>query len=208
MVHIFPRFVTILILYVSGVLASGAHAAAVLNVADNGRLDGASGVDVGGVRYDVQFVEGSCIDVFSGCDATADFAFLDPDTAYLAASALLEQVFVDDSGLGLYDSLLAGLMRGCSFTLNRACSALTPYQSIPGGVRFHGTRNEPSVTLDAVDRFGIRIIERDTTLDDEQVWARWSLSPATAVHEPSTAALIAAAVLGLASIRRRSRRPD
>ena len=53
---------------------SATASAATLNVV-GGQLMGASGVDVGGILYDVEFLDGTCIDLFSGCDESADFDF-------------------------------------------------------------------------------------------------------------------------------------
>ena len=60
-----------------------------------GNLLGATNATVDGTLYDVEFVEGSCVDVFTGCDELADFDFTDAATALLAAQALLDQVWVD-----------------------------------------------------------------------------------------------------------------
>ena len=75
--------------------AAGANAAT-LNVVD-GILYGASDVDVLGQLYDVEFLDGTCIALFSGCDSTSDFAFTTLTGARTAAGALLSQVFVDSA---------------------------------------------------------------------------------------------------------------
>ena len=54
---------------------SGAHAAPILEVSSDGKLTGASGVEVGGALYDVAFKDGTCAGLFSGCDQAADFQF-------------------------------------------------------------------------------------------------------------------------------------
>jgi hypothetical protein len=54
---------------------------------------------VGGSLYDVSFLEGSCAELFSGCDGLDDFQFQDPASVNLATAALLDQVFI-----GIYDS--------------------------------------------------------------------------------------------------------
>jgi len=69
--------------------------AATLNVV-GGQLLGASGVNVGGTLYDVQFLDGTCAAVFSGCDnAATDFDFTTLAAATAAAQALLDQVLLD-----------------------------------------------------------------------------------------------------------------
>ena len=56
------------------------------------RLD-AFGLNVGGSVYDVAFVEGTCIDLFDGCDEVSDSAFTSLADAPLASQALLILVF-------------------------------------------------------------------------------------------------------------------
>jgi hypothetical protein len=91
---------------------------------------GASGVDVGGTFYDVQFLDGTCIDLYNGCDDVSDFTFQTQAAAILAAQALLDQVILD-GGVGQFDSQ-PGLTFGC-ISLAVFCDVLTPYAfPIPG----------------------------------------------------------------------------
>ena len=70
--------------------------AVTLNVdSGTGQLLGATEVDVDGVLYDVDFVEGSCVALFDGCDSTSDFTFTTSTAALAAANALQSQVFTD-----------------------------------------------------------------------------------------------------------------
>src|SRR3954465_15827217 len=59
-----------------------------------GELTGASEVNVGGTLYNVEFVDGSCNSLFSGC-IDASFTFHTASTAAAAAQALIDQVFTD-----------------------------------------------------------------------------------------------------------------
>jgi hypothetical protein len=90
-------------LVVSLALASSADAATLL-VNGSGLLTGATGVDVGGTLYDVEFVEGSCVALFDGCDAVTDFDFTTAADVLAASQALLDQVFLDVSGQGTFDT--------------------------------------------------------------------------------------------------------
>ncbi len=54
-------------------MARPAHGATP-QIAD-GLLTGAWGVDVDGILHDVSFVDGSCVDLSSGCDALEDLPF-------------------------------------------------------------------------------------------------------------------------------------
>lgn len=98
--------------------------AATLNVV-GGQLFGASGVIVDGASYDVAFLDGSCIDLYGGCDQSTEFAFTTSGDAILASRALIDQVFLDSVDLGLFDSD-PSLTNGCTGTT--LCGALTPYE--------------------------------------------------------------------------------
>jgi len=102
----------------------------VLNI-EGAQLLGASGINVDGRLLDVSFVDGSCIELFDGCDQASDFFFQDPVLANAANMALLEQVFVD-SDLGLFDSD-PRLINGC-FLLT--CIVLTPVGPNDPGLDF------------------------------------------------------------------------
>jgi hypothetical protein len=75
------------------VLIAGGAQAATLNVV-GGQLHGAFGVDVGGTLYNVEFLDGTCIALFNGCDAVSDFTFQSSALAASASQALLDQVFL------------------------------------------------------------------------------------------------------------------
>jgi hypothetical protein len=49
---------------------------------------GASDVLVDGSLYDVQFLDGTCIDLYDGCDEVSDFTFQTSASAVLASQAL------------------------------------------------------------------------------------------------------------------------
>lgn len=91
-------------------------------IVELGELKGAHGVNVDGAVYDVEFVEGTCIDVFDGCDEASDFGFADLAAAQLASQALQDQVFLD-GGAGNFDSV-PNLTFGCSGSF---CGAVTPF---------------------------------------------------------------------------------
>ncbi len=95
--------------------------AATLNVV-GGQLVGASGVDVDGALYNVQFVDGSCVSVFYGCEVS-DFDFQTQALAVLATQALLDQVLLDGP-LGLFDSD-PELTAGCSDL--SVCTVFIPF---------------------------------------------------------------------------------
>jgi len=109
------------ILAVVLVLVASSAQAATLNVV-GGQLLGASDVLVDGSLYNVEFLDGTCIDLYSGCDDVSDFTFQTQAAALLAAQALLDQVFLD--GADLFDTN-PELTFGCVDT--GLCEAGTPY---------------------------------------------------------------------------------
>ena len=92
MLHIRPfnRFILISLVLL-GLSVSSASAATLTVV--GGELQGATGVLVGGISYNVSFEDGSCISLFGGCDEAADFTFHNSADADSASAALLTQVF-------------------------------------------------------------------------------------------------------------------
>ncbi len=88
------RFLALVVL-VLGWTVTSVHASALL-VVSGGILTGAKGVDVGGTLYDVEFMDGTCVALFNGCDNPAtDLTFTTQADALAASQALLDQVFLD-----------------------------------------------------------------------------------------------------------------
>lgn len=105
--------------------SSAVYAAAVL-VWDGSQYTGATGIDIGGALYDVEFVDGSCVSVFSGCDDASDFFFKTESESAVATSALFNAFFAavlaaDDGSVDANPELL----RGCD--LATFCIIRTPH---------------------------------------------------------------------------------
>lgn len=103
-----------LIIFVCGFLACLSANAATLNVV-NGQLFGASELNIDGALFDVEFLDGSCSELFNGCNPSVDSGITDFQQATAAGEALLEQVFID-TGDGDFDS---------NPTLTNGCLGLT-----------------------------------------------------------------------------------
>ena len=175
--------------------------AASLNVV-GGQLLGASDVIVDGSLYDVEFLGGTCIALFNGCDDLSDFMFQSQAAAISASQALLDQVFLDGAS-GNFDSL-PQLSFGCSDP--SVCHVLTPYgftATNPGIIETSDSRNfaSPSSDNDAIFTKDV-VVTFDLTTSTNFTYAVWS-SP---VPEPSTALLMGFGLTGLSWAGRRRNR--
>jgi|TARA_R110002126_G_scaffold154876_1_gene301907 hypothetical protein len=205
-------------------LSSVVAGAATLIVSD-GTLTGATGVDVQGTLYDVEFRDGNCAALFDGCNEDSDFDFQDYATANAAGQALMDTVFFD--GLqGNFDSD-PWTIRGCSSDdSNERCNVYTPYDyELYEGVDFF----DQPVVLDQISFATVVNLEfseissgdflssstqfwqtTDFTLinnagNDNRTFALWS-AQAASVPLPAGVWLLLTGVLGMVGLRRRARR--
>jgi PEP-CTERM motif len=153
-------------------------------IVEGGVLLGADDVVVGGVSYDVRFIDGSCASLYDGCNSMSDFAFDTKRDARAATAVLLRDVLVDGP-LGRFDSD-PSLVEGCDA---RRCSIFTPY-------RIDRSRASLSTGLNASGRdrttTGRIAVSRDTTTNARGTFAVWSLSTdAGPSPEPSTQRFVA-----------------
>ena len=165
-------------------LSVPASAAVTLEVNGSGQITRASGVNVSGTLYDVEFLDGTCENLFSGCDDPTDFIFNSSD-ADLAAQALIDQVF-----LGAFD-FDPDLTAGCTSAFG-VCFAW-----IPTGVS--GSLFSASVAANQYDdgdyvTSGLWYVTDDFADNQDYTFARFSLS---AVPEASTWAMM---LLGFGAI--------
>ena len=180
-------------------LSMCAHASVMWQVDSLGQLTGATGVEVSGTLYDVQFVEGSCINIFNGCDAPSDFLFNTITSAMNASQALMDQVLLDNS-YGSFDTH-PDLTSGCSSS--GYCYVLTPFS-----VDFHGVnanRAENGIYANFQDGVGFDGISPvyDVGNDPASTYAQWSLH---SDPEPGTFALLSLGLVAGFGVHRRHSR--
>ena len=160
-----------------------------------GQLLGATGVNVGGTLYDVSFVDGTCIDVFSGCDATSDFTFNSQSQAVAASQALLDQVFIDgvDGNFNSNPSLTEGITGAWAYIY-------TNYEvggSILRGVYAYFDDN---LIYDFTNIYQTTP-DHDTSTYAVHAWAVWSKSPST-IPVPAAVWLFGSGLIGLIGVAR------
>lgn len=175
------------------VIMAGAASAATLNVV-GGQLLGASDVIVDGSSYDVEFLDGTCINLYSGCNEASDFVFQTDAAAISASQALLDQVFID--GLdGLFDTDPT-LTAGCN--ISTVCVVHTPLEvDVLGTVTSWRAINRDAGGTDSVSGVSLLSGSADLSSGANDVFAVW-----TPIPEPGTALLMG---LGLLAMGVRSR---
>ena len=174
---------------------SSANAAS-LNIV-GGELVGAFDVDVGGDFFDVEFLDGTCASLFSGCNSNSDIPF--PSNLQAAAvNALRDQVF---SG-SVFD-ISPELTRGCESTSACGIVFLTAIFDDPSAnIAASGFLN--TTLAGGIPTFiGLGRFENTNTLP-QFTYAVWS--PTTVIPIPAAAWLFGSALLGFVGLNRRKTR--
>ena len=117
---------SILAALAAAVVLSVSTAQAATLVVEGGQLTGATGVQFDGMSYSVEFRDGTCIELFDGCDEASDFAFNNAVDALGFADSLLDRVFIN-TGQGDFDDV-PSLTSGCDTNFGAVfCQALIPF---------------------------------------------------------------------------------
>ena len=202
-----------LVLGLFAIFSTTSRAAPILDIV-GGELMGASNVNISGTYYDVEFVGGSCVARFNGCDSVSDFIFQSSSDAVAASQALFDQVFLDVAE-GDFDTI-PSLTNGCDVFVR--CTVLTPYaltSITPSGVSINlvvskganNNRDLPDIIVDET----VSIILTQPIGTPEYTWARWSLAlsppiPSTGVPAPPAITFVLlGAIMGLAKAKAMTR---
>ncbi len=182
---------------VMGILLS---ACCLFNVANAGliysdtNILGADNIEVNGTFYQVEFIDGTCDVVFGNCDSKTQITLF--DVAFYNVAFTQFKTMFDTDVNPLRDILpLSGTT---SKPYNYAWTPIfhvsgTTYNAISIGIDLNGTSvRSPS---------NVGWSNSDTTVYTSEVFARWSVMEAAQVPEPSTIAMFALSILGLASSR-------
>ena len=191
--------------------------AATLDIRD-GRLFGASNVDVDGVLYDVAFLDGTLAELYDGADQNTDFPFAvsgelvnSSDLAYAASQALHDQVFI-----GVYDTsptLINGIYATSAITkvtiitpfwvMNSSTIGVKNAINAPDGIYGFDTILNTGIAPDFDTAWWVK----DPNISDEYdatVIAVWS--SASPVPIPGAVWLLGPGLAGLAGIRTRRKK--
>jgi hypothetical protein len=198
---------------------------AVIVIDSNQQLIGADDITFDGYTGSVRFLEGSCVNLFNGCDETSDIIFQSLTSnnteagilATAANQALLDQAF---NASPYYDENIAETF-GCAeqgFVALIWCRILTPaYLTENNYIVTAWLTNQDDRTgaLDTV-ALGQGYLPTDSTepfsptFPDRYVYASWSLvanNPSNPVPSPSTTSLLLIGVVALGLRRYRKHSP-
>jgi hypothetical protein len=167
--------------------------AATLLINSSGLLTGATGINIEGGIFDVEFLDGTCSALFAGCDDQSDFPFEYRHWAWAAEQALLDQVFLD--GLdGAFDAVPA-LTRGCEGATS-LCQVVTPYDRLSSNYTVVNVAVAQNAKLGLGNDVGLSDVfaVEDTSTVPTMTWARFTqiaaIPPLPPVPEPATWAMM------------------
>ena len=196
------------------ILPTSAYSATLIT--ENGQLVGADGITFDGYIGSVRFREGSCQDIFNGCDEPSDIIFEvltstnteAKDLALSASAALGSQVFDANPLYDLDIELTFGCEEGNVALV--FCGILTPYDYtandsvITANFTNRDDNNSQGDTIGSGQGYkaGDSTIPTNPNASDRLVYASWTLTP---VPLPPAIWLFATGLLGLIGIARRKK---
>ncbi len=196
---------------------SSAQAAVVWNW-DGLNLVGAQNINVDGTPYNVEFKDGTCIELFGGCNELSDFTFTTEAEVKAALQSLLDQVLLDINDIGQPFDSTPYLTEGCVSASPAHCDIQTPFgfgDQINGdpGVKYFLARNGGANITDFQFFDGVRgeftgdpaydTASTNATLGQFETWAVWSPYPVSPVPVPAALWLFGTALIGLVGFSKR-----
>jgi len=168
----------------------------------NGTLMGASGIEINGEIYSVSFVDGSCETAYVGCDSNL-FDFTTVGTAEMAFNALIDQVFLDAVSVNgvIYNfDTNFNLTNGCAYS--GLCEIWVPYERVSDtNVKSVWGYNHSNEANDRImSNNYISPISYGNT-QTYMIFTDFVRMEVETVPEPSTLAIFALGIMGLASRR-------
>lgn len=160
-------------------------------------------MEVDGNLYDVDFLDGTCVDLFDGCDEETDFLFTTSNSALQASRALLDQVLLD-SPLGLFDSdpfSVAGIEASTVLDYGVIWTPYDTFFPTSSSIRATTVSNYPSSSSFS-DSVGNGLYNQGSETRVFEVFAVWS--EAADVPEPSAINLFLFGLLILGVKQRKS----
>ena len=174
-----------------------------LQINSSGELTGATGVEVDGLFYNVSLKQGSCVELYAGCNPD-DFPFQTESVAEDAANALIQNMFIDGPNGNFATDL--NKITGCNPGVV-GCSILIPVPhyggDTPGIVRGTCIIIHPPSALFGGEGCGFGAADDRAFTDPGIVYAVFS--PLATLPEPGTLTLLGLGIVVLVGACRKRR---